>query len=147
MLPSYQKIYHGHHFIMIISGSDSHCQRRSHWLGNDAISVIYKDSQGKLGERMLFCADEEKLELVQAGRPWSFDGNRSDFKLAAEAHRIRLAHIFDPLLAVHTSTVEPLPHQITAVYDCMIPKQPLKFLLADDPGSGKNIMILTTGMD
>ena len=80
-------------------------------------------------------------------RPWSFDGNGADFKLAAEAHRIRLAHLFDPLLAVHTSTVEPLPHQITAVYDCMIPKQPLKFLLADDPGSGKTIMILTTGMD
>jgi hypothetical protein len=43
-------------------------------------------------------------------------------------------------LAVHTSVVEPLPHQITAVYECMLPRQPLLFLLADDPGAGKTIM-------
>ncbi len=54
------------------------------------------------------------------------------FKLAAEAYRIHLAHLFDPLMAVHTSAVEPLPHQITAVYDAMLPRQPLRFLLADD---------------
>jgi SNF2 family DNA or RNA helicase len=58
----------------------------------------------------------------------------------SEAHRIRLAHLFDPVLAVHTSLVEPLPHQITAVYDAMLPRQPLRFLLADDPGAGKTIM-------
>jgi superfamily II DNA or RNA helicase len=58
----------------------------------------------------------------------------------AEAHRIRLAHLFDPVLAVHTSLVEPLPHQITAVYEAMLPRQPLRFLLADDPGAGKTIM-------
>ena len=57
-----------------------------------------------------------------------------------EAHRIRLAHLFDPVLAVHTSLVEPLPHQITAVYEVMLPRQPLRFLLADDPGAGKTIM-------
>ena len=53
---------------------------------------------------------------------------------------IRLAHLFDPVLAVHTSVVEPLPHQITAVYESMLPRQPLRFLLADDPGAGKTIM-------
>lgn len=57
----------------------------------------------------------------------------------AEAQRIRLAHLFDPLLAVHTSLVDPLPHQITAVYGEMLPRQPLRFLLADDPGAGKTI--------
>ena len=62
------------------------------------------------------------------------------YRLAAEAHRIRLAHLFDPLLAVHTSLVDPLPHQITAVYEAMLPRQPLRFLLADDPGAGKTIM-------
>jgi superfamily II DNA or RNA helicase len=60
--------------------------------------------------------------------------------LVSEAHRIRLAHLFDPVLAVHTSQVEPLPHQITAVYESMLPRQPLRFLLADDPGAGKTIM-------
>src|SRR5207248_4347750 len=54
-------------------------------------------------------------------------------------HRIRLAYLFDPLLAVHTSLVDPLPHQITAVYEAMLPRQPLRFLLADDPGAGKTI--------
>ena len=58
----------------------------------------------------------------------------------SEANRIRLAHLFDPVLAVHTSLVEPLPHQITAVYEAMLPRQPLRFLLADDPGAGKTIM-------
>ena len=58
----------------------------------------------------------------------------------SEALRIHLAHLFDPALAVHTSLVEPLPHQITAVYEAMLPRQPLRFLLADDPGAGKTIM-------
>jgi superfamily II DNA or RNA helicase len=51
-----------------------------------------------------------------------------------------MAHLFDPVLAVHTSLVDPLPHQITAVYEEMLPRQPLRFLLADDPGAGKTIM-------
>ena len=48
---------------------------------------------------------------------------------------MRLAHLFDPLLAVHTSVVDPLPHQITGVYEAMLLRQPLRFLLADDPGA------------
>ena len=78
--------------------------------------------------------------MVEQGRPWSFDGDGHLFRLVSEAHRIRLAHLFDPLLAVHTSLIEPLPHQITAVYEAMLPRQPLRFLLADDPGAGKTIM-------
>ena len=79
-------------------------------------------------------------EVVEHGRPWSFDGDGHLFRLVSEAHRIRLAHLFDPVLAVHTSLIEPLPHQITAVYEVMLPRQPLRFLLADDPGAGKTIM-------
>ncbi len=71
---------------------------------------------------------------------WTFDADGALFRLASEAQRIRRAYLFDPLLAVHTSLVEPLPHQITAVYEAMLPRQPLRFLLADDPGSGKTIM-------
>ncbi len=44
------------------------------------------------------------------------------------------------MMAVHTSNVDPLPHQITAVYESMLPRQPLRFVLADDPGAGKTIM-------
>ena len=78
--------------------------------------------------------------MSKQGRPWSFDGDGRLFRLVSEANRIKLAHLFDPILAVHTSEVEPLPHQITAVYETMIERQPLRFLLADDPGAGKTIM-------
>ena len=58
----------------------------------------------------------------------------------AEAQRITLAGLFDPMLAVATSDVQPLPHQIRAVYGELLPRTPLRFLLADDPGAGKTIM-------
>ncbi len=108
--------------------------------GDNALTVYYKTSDGKLLERMLFRTDEMKLSLAEAGRPWAFDAPGEDFKLAAEAYRINLAHLFDPMMAVHTSNVEPLPHQITAVYESMLPRQPLRYVLADDPGAGKTIM-------
>ena len=95
---------------------------------------------GKVANELLYRHDEPRLEIVEQGRPWSFDGDGQLFRLVSEAQRIRLAHLFDPLLAVHTSLVEPLPHQITAVYESMLPRQPLRFLLADDPGAGKTIM-------
>lgn len=110
------------------------------WIGSVAIELTYKDSAGRLGNELIYRDREPTLEVVIVGKPWSFDGDGSLFRLVSEAHRIRLAYLFDPLLAVHTSLVEPLPHQITAVYGEMIPRQPLRFLLADDPGSGKTIM-------
>ena len=109
-------------------------------LGDNALSVVYKTNDGRLGERVLFRTDEANLSLAEAGRPWAFDANGEDFKLVAEAWRINLAHLFDPMMAVHTSNVEPLPHQITAVYESMLPRQPLRYVLADDPGAGKTIM-------
>ena len=109
-------------------------------VGDNALTVYYKTADGKLLERMLFRTDEAKLSLAEAGRPWAFDAAGEEFKLAAEAYRINLAHLFDPMMAVHTSNVEPLPHQITAVYESMLPRQPLRYVLADDPGAGKTIM-------
>ena len=109
-------------------------------VGHDAVTVYYKTSDGRLQERMLFRADEANLSLAEAGRPWAFDAPGEEFKLAVEAYRINLAHLFDPMMAVHTSNVEPLPHQITAVYESMLPRQPLRYVLADDPGAGKTIM-------
>ncbi|MBT4265468.1 MAG: DUF3883 domain-containing protein [Deltaproteobacteria bacterium] len=109
-------------------------------IGDAALTVYYKDSQGRLGEQMLFRSDESRLELAKAGRPWAFDAPGAEFKLGLEAFRISQAAMFDPMMAVHTSNVEPLPHQISAVYEAMLPRQPLRFVLADDPGSGKTIM-------
>ena len=110
------------------------------WLGSQALEVKYRTQTGPVRTKILYRADEPDLEPVAEARPWTFDADGALFRLVSEAQRIRLAHLFDPLLAVHTSLVEPLPHQITAVYESMLPRQPLRFLLADDPGSGKTIM-------
>src|SRR5689334_18559297 len=110
------------------------------WHGSEAVELTYKSPEGKVANELLYRHDEPRIEVVQEGRPWSFDGDGGLFRLVSEALRIRLAHLFDPVLAVHTSVVEPLPHQITAVYESMLPRQPLRFLLADDPGAGKTIM-------
>ncbi|KAA3609186.1 MAG: DUF3883 domain-containing protein [Planctomycetota bacterium] len=110
------------------------------WFGSEAVELTYKSPTGKVANEILYRHDEARLELVEEGRPWSFDGDGETFRLVSEAHRIHLAHLFDPVLAVHTSLVDPLPHQITAVYQAMLPRQPLRFLLADDPGAGKTIM-------
>ena len=113
---------------------------RVEWFGSDALELTYKTPTGKVANEILYRDAESRLELAELGRPWSFDGDGALFRLVSEAHRIRLAHLFDPVLAVHTSLVDPLPHQITAVYEAMLPRQPLRFLLADDPGAGKTIM-------
>lgn len=107
--------------------------------GSDAVELTYKTLDGSLGQRMLFREDESKLSLSAEGsRP--FDADVRDFQLVAEAQRISLAGLFDPMLAVATSDVQPLPHQIRAVYGEILDRTPLRFLLADDPGAGKTIM-------
>src|ERR671924_935006 len=110
------------------------------WHGSAVAELTYKDASGRLGSELLYRDREPTIDIVAAGRPWSFDGDGALFRLVSEAYRIRLAYLFDPLLAVHTSLVDPLPHQITAVYGEMLTRQPLRFLLADDPGAGKTIM-------
>lgn len=109
------------------------------WHGTDALELTYKDSSGRLGQQVVFRKEEAKLSVAQTGGR-AFDAEASDFKLVAEAQRITLAGLFDPMLAVATSDVQPLPHQIRAVYGEMLPRTPLRFLLADDPGAGKTIM-------
>ena len=110
------------------------------WYGGQAAKVTYEDSAGAVANRLVYRDEANTLEVVGTGSPWSFDADGALLRLVSEAHRIRLAHLFDPYLAIHTSRIEPLPHQITAVYGEMLPRQPLRFLLADDPGAGKTIM-------
>jgi superfamily II DNA or RNA helicase len=109
-------------------------------IAEGAVQVLYKTPEGTLKERLLNRGDEASISVATMERPWSFDGDGEAFKLTVEAKRIDLAFLFDPMMAVHTSNVEPLPHQITAVYESMLPRQPLRFVLADDPGAGKTIM-------
>jgi superfamily II DNA or RNA helicase len=109
------------------------------WHGSAALELTYKSAAGGLGQQVVFRKDEGKLAVAQSGSR-AFNATASDFKLVAEAQRISLAGLFDPMLAVATSDVQPLPHQIRAVYGELLPRTPLRFLLADDPGAGKTIM-------
>ena len=123
-----------------LAGSGSATIVQARWHASSALTVTFRDEGGRVSEQVLFRGDEGRLEKLTAGRPWSFDADGELFRLASEARRIELAWMFDPFLAVQTSNLEPLPHQIDAVYEHMLPRQPLRFLLADDPGAGKTIM-------
>lgn len=110
------------------------------WYGSAVLEVTFKTAQGLLASQLLYREDEERLKVQEGNLPWSFDADGDLMRLVSEAYRINLAHIFDPYLAVHTSAIEPLPHQISAVYQEMLPRLPLRYILADDPGAGKTIM-------
>lgn len=110
------------------------------WIGDQAVDLVYRVQGGGVAETTLYRDDQARIEIDARGRAWSFDAGGDLLRLVTEANRIKLAHYFDPYLAIHTSLVDPLPHQISAVYGEMLPRQPLRFLLADDPGAGKTIM-------
>ena len=110
------------------------------WHGSVALTLTCRDGSGHVSERVLYRDDESALRVESSTRAWSFDGDGDMFRLAAEARRIQLAHLFDPMLAISVSQIDPLPHQIQAVYGELLPRQPLRYLLADDPGAGKTIM-------
>jgi superfamily II DNA or RNA helicase len=110
------------------------------WHGTSALTLTYRDADGRLGEVLLGRDAEARLRTRVSGPRWPFDAEGAEFRLAAEAQRMQLAALSDPMLAVSTSDLEPLPHQIRAVYEEMLPRSPLRFLLADDPGAGKTVM-------
>jgi len=82
----------------------------------------------------------EAIKITQACELAALTGNPTHFRLAAEAHRIRLAFQYDPHFAVSVSQVDPLPHQMDAVYSHLLTQPQIRFLIADDPGAGKTIM-------
>src|SRR5689334_777168 len=81
-------------------------------IADSAVQVFYKLPEGIFKERLLSTADEATIALATTERPWAFDGDAAAFQLACEAKRIDLAFLFDPMMAIHTSNVDPLPHQI-----------------------------------
>jgi len=107
--------------------------------GPDALNVVFR-LDGRVDQRLVMRGEEIGFEFAEAGRTYAFDADGGLLRLASEAYRIRLAYLFDPYIAVTASQIDALPHQITAVYGEMLPRQPLRFLLADDPGAGKTIM-------
>ena len=109
-------------------------------VGANALTVYYKSPSAGLKERQLYRTDEPSISIAEKHLAWSFDAPANKFKLALEAFRIQCGFLFDPWMAVHSSNIEPLPHQLSAVYETMLEKKPLRFVLADDPGAGKTVM-------
>ena len=81
-------------------------------VAENVVTLIYRLPDGSIRERLLTEADFPSISVATVESPWSFDGDGTAFKLAVEAKRIDLAFLFDPMMAVHTSNVDPLPHQI-----------------------------------
>ena len=85
------------------------------------------------------CAIEQLQSRFELGSD-AFRADAHRVKLVAEAHRLQHAHLFNPIFATETSLIDPLPHQFIAVYQHLLKRYPLRFLLADDAGAGKTIM-------
>ncbi|MCX7918437.1 MAG: helicase-related protein [bacterium] len=83
--------------------------------------------------------DLKTVEIIEE-KPYQFTADGETLFLYLESHRIRNAFQFDPLYAVNVSQIDPLPHQIEAVYHYIIQNPRIRFMLADDPGAGKTIM-------
>ena len=109
-------------------------------IGDNAAEITYKDERGIPDNYILDSEQADELESAEVDAKWSFNSDAEKFRLVSEAYRINAAYLFEPYLAVRASLIEPLPHQISAVYEKMLVRQPLRFVLADDPGAGKTIM-------
>jgi superfamily II DNA or RNA helicase len=111
------------------------------WHGLDAVTVVFRTEDGGIRQQVLLRGQTGRLRVLPASQAARFTADPAEFKLGMEALRVQMAAQFDPMLAVATSDLDPLPHQIQAVYGDLLGKdQPLRFLLADDPGAGKTIM-------
>ena len=105
----------------------------------DAIKLIGKGlNTGKLHDPILSAEQLATLEITPEDEP--FDGDAGNFRLGVEAMRLALAYEYDPYFTLSIARVDPLPHQLEAVYDYFLKLPRIRFLLADDPGAGKTIM-------
>ena len=75
------------------------------WHGTSALTLTYRATDGRTDARLLYRSDEGSFTIVESGRRWSFDADGATFRLVVEARRIQLAYLFDPMLAVSTSTI------------------------------------------
>lgn len=107
----------------------------------DTLLLRVRNQQGELHDAYLTTAEAEEI-LATQDQVSAAPVNANQFFLLIESARIKTAFDYDPHFAVSLSGVRPLPHQLEAVYERMLPQVRLRFLLADDPGAGKTIMAL-----
>jgi len=89
-------------------------------------------------DQLLTTEEIQKIKTKEFILDFSAKGDEAF--LSIEAERYKFASAFDPLLAMNTSKIDPLPFQIEAVYGYVLKLPRIRFLLADDPGAGKTIM-------
>ncbi|MEM4279231.1 MAG: DEAD/DEAH box helicase, partial [Archaeoglobaceae archaeon] len=105
----------------------------------DRIRIVgYTINSKQFVDRILKKEDLERVKILKPGLDFSANSENAFYFL--EAIRFRNASLFDPLLAVNVSKIDPLPFQIEAVYGYILKQPRIRFLLADDPGAGKTIM-------
>jgi superfamily II DNA or RNA helicase len=105
----------------------------------DVIKIVGAGQKtGQVHQRVLRHDQLQFLDATPEHEP--FDGDPSRFRLGIEAARLGLAYEYDPYFSLSISRVDPLPHQLEAVYDYFMRLPRIRFLLADDPGAGKTIM-------
>ena len=93
---------------------------------------------GQVHDPILSAAQVAQLTVSPTTEP--FDGDPIRFRLGVEAERLGLAYEHDPYFSLSIARVDPLPHQLEAVYEYFLSLPRIRFLLADDPGAGKTIM-------
>ena len=123
-----------------IDGVDPVTVERVTPLSDASLKVLFTRQEGSTGSAVVYDVDLPRIHVARIGSRFSFDGDPDEFWLAAETRRMRTAYLFDPHTALGTSDVRPLPHQLRAVYEELLPRHPLRYVLADDPGAGKTIM-------
>lgn len=102
------------------------------------LRLIGATKSGRHVDQVLLVSELTKIRVIEIGV--DFDTESWKAFLALETIRYRFASLYDPLLAMNTSKVDPLPHQIEAVYGYILKLPRIRFLIADDPGAGKTIM-------
>ncbi|MCY4157207.1 MAG: helicase-related protein [Gammaproteobacteria bacterium] len=90
--------------------------------------------------RRVALSTDDIADLTITGSTLSYDGDGRLLRLGLEAHALGIAHEFDPYFGLSISRVDPLPHQLEAVYGHLLKLSTVRFLLADDAGAGKTIM-------
>lgn len=104
-----------------------------------AVKLVGKGlNTGQVHEPILNAEQLAQLTCTADKEP--FDGDPQHFRLGIEAMRLALAYEYDPYFSLSIARVDPLPHQLEAVYDYFLKMPRIRFLLADDPGAGKTIM-------
>src|SRR2546426_2393326 len=105
----------------------------------DVIKIVGAGQKtGQVHQHVLRPDQLQFLDATPEREP--FDGDPARFRLGVEAARLGLAYEYDRYFPLSISRVDPLPHQLEAVYDYFMRLPRIRFLLADDPGAGKTIM-------